>query len=78
MICRQSSGRERVDEGRADAKMFSQTPPAQLRRRQSLAHLAIEEKKKRGPRAGSKSRFLSRPKPKNNNITKVVQVDTAV
>jgi hypothetical protein len=30
-------------------------PPAWLRRKQSLAHLAIEEKKKRGPRAPSQN-----------------------
>ena len=51
-------------------------PPAQLRRKQSLAHLAIEEKKKRGPRASSRS--FRQDQDRKLKKKKVVQVDTAI
>ena len=75
MTCGQSSGREEWTGPGPNAKMISlRAPPAQLRREQSLSHLAIEEKKKRVLRASSPK---SSSRPKNNNITKVIQVHTA-
>ena len=69
-------------EGRADAKMISpKAPPAQLKRKQSLAHLAIGEKKKRGLRASSQ-KFRQdqdrKTRPRPSVKSKVVQIDTAV